>query len=74
MRAHAGDFLKDNSTCKLVLTAADDANYAPSRFEATIETGSSTRYQLADGKSLEFACQADAQELAVTSFEKAAAN
>ena len=70
----AGYFMKDDSTCKLVLMSADEAHYAPSRFEAAIETGRSTRYQLAEGKLLEFACQADAQELAVTSFETTAAN
>jgi hypothetical protein len=70
----AGYFLKDNNTCKLVLTMADEGNFAPTRFESAIETGRSTRYQFAEGKSLEFACQADGQELAVTSFETTVAN
>jgi hypothetical protein len=70
----SGYFLKDNSACQLVLTAADEAHYAPSRFETAIENGHSTRYQLAEGKTLEFACRADAHELSVTSLETTAAN
>jgi len=70
----SGYFLKGDSACQLVVTATDEAHYAPSRFEAAIETGRSTRYQLAEGKTLEFACRAGAQELAVTSLETTAAN
>jgi hypothetical protein len=70
----SGYFLKNNSACQLVVTAADEGHFAPSRFEAAIETGRSTRYQLAEGKTLEFACRADGQELAVTSLETTAAN
>jgi hypothetical protein len=70
----SGYFLKDNSACQLVLTTADEGHYAPSRVETAIETGRSTRYQLANGKTLEFACLADAQVLAVTSLETTAAN
>jgi hypothetical protein len=70
----SGYFLKGNNACQLVVTAADEVAYAPSRFETAIETGRSTRYQLAEGKTLEFACRADAQELAVTSLETTAAN
>lgn len=69
-----GYFLNDNSTCKLVLTLADEANFAPTRFEAAIETGRSTRYQLAEGKSLEFGCQTGGQEITVTSLETTAGN
>ncbi len=61
----AGYYLRDNSTCELVLTIADEANFAPNRFEAAIETGRSTHYQL-NGKSLEFACQANGTELETT--------
>ena len=67
-----GYFLTDKSTCQLVLTLADDANYAPTRFETAIEAGKSTRYQLAEGKSLEFACQGPT--LNVKSLETSAAN
>ena len=70
----SGYFLKGNSACQLVVTAADEDHYAPSRFETAIEPGRSTRYQFAEGKTLEFACRADAQELAVTSLKTTAAN
>ena len=66
-------FLTDKSTCKLVLTLADDANYAPTRFEAEIEGGKSTPYQLAEGKSLEFACQPDAQAMKINALQTYAA-
>jgi hypothetical protein len=64
-----GYFLSDSSTCKLVLTLADDANYAPIRFETAIAAGKSTSYQLAEGKSLEFACQADGQAMKINALE-----
>jgi hypothetical protein len=67
-------FLTDKSTCKLVLTLADDANYAPTRFEAAIEAGKSTPYQLAEGKSLDFACQADARAMKINTLETFAAH
>ena len=35
----AGYFLNETRTCKLVLTSADDLNYAPTRVEAAIEAG-----------------------------------
>ena len=70
----SGYFLKDHSACHLVVTAADEVHYTPSRFETAIETGRSARYQLAEGTSLEFACRANAQELAVTSLKTTAAN
>jgi hypothetical protein len=67
-------FLKNSGACQVVVTIADDAHYAPSRFEAAIESGRTSRYQLAEGKALEFACRAGAQELAVTSLETTAGN
>jgi len=70
----AGYFLSDNSACKLVLTLADEANFAPTRFEVTIEAGRSTRYQLAEGMSLEFGCQAGGQAMDVKSLETTAGN
>jgi hypothetical protein len=67
---HAGSkdavayFLSENRTCKFVLTTADkDAQ--PTRFEAAISGGESTSYKLTEGKSLAFACQADAQALTI---------
>ena len=68
-----GYLLSDRSTCKLVLTLADDGDYAPTRFEQAIEAGASTRYELAEGKSLEFACQADGQTIKIKALETFAA-
>lgn len=64
-----GYFLSDIGGCKLVLTLADDADFAPTRFEAVIEAGKSTRYHLAQGKSLKFACQADGQAMKINPLE-----
>ena len=64
-----GYFLSDNGSCKLVITAADDANFAPTRSEAAIEAGKWTHYELSVGKSLEFGCQAEAQAMSVKSLE-----
>jgi hypothetical protein len=76
---HAGSkdavayFLSESRTCKLVLTVADkDAR--PTRFEAAISSGQSTSYALAEGKALEFACQADAQAMTINSLAAVAAN
>ncbi len=69
-----GYFLNDSNTCKLVLTLADDTNYAPTRFEASIADGSSTHYELAEGKSLEFGCRDHAQVMKVNALEAIATN
>jgi hypothetical protein len=69
-----GYFVSDSSSCKLVLTLADDANFAPTRVETAIAAGMSTSYQLAEGKSLEFACQADGQAMKINALETFAAN
>jgi hypothetical protein len=75
---HAGSkdavayFITEGRTCKLALTMADSAGQ-PTRFEAAITGGESTRYQLAEGQSLEFACQADAQAMAINSLTTVAA-
>jgi hypothetical protein len=69
-----GYFLNDSNTCKLVLTLADDTNYAPTRFEASIADGSSTHYELAEGKSLEFGCHDHAQVMKVNALEAVATN
>ena len=77
---HAGSkhavvyFLNDKATCKVVLTVADDANYAPSRIEAAIADGSSTHYQFAEGQSLEFGCHDHAQILKVNALKDVATN
>jgi len=67
-------FLSQGHTCKLVVTAADDANFAPTRREAAIEGGTSTKYELAQGKSLEFTCQAEARAMTVKSLTTVAGN
>jgi hypothetical protein len=76
---HAGSkdavayFLSENHTCKLVLTTADkDAQ--PTRFEAAIPGGESASHELAEGKSLEFTCQADAQQMTIAAQPTIAAN
>jgi hypothetical protein len=55
-------FLGETRTCKLVLTMTD-GNAQPTRFEAAISGGESTSYKITEGKSLEFACQSDAQAM-----------
>ena len=69
-----GYFLSESSSCKLILTLADDANFAPTRFEAAVEAGKSTRYQLADGKPIEFTCEADGQAMKINSLATFAKN
>jgi hypothetical protein len=67
---HAGNkdavayFLSESGTCKLVLMMAKGADQ-PTRFEAAIPGSGSTRYELAEGKSLEFTCQTDAQTMRI---------
>ena len=72
-------YLGENSRCKLVLTVAEEpkgdvANFEATRFEATIAAGKVTRYKLAEGKSLEFACQAEAKAMNVRTLETVAGN
>jgi hypothetical protein len=68
-----GYFLSESGTCKLALTMAD-GNAQPTRFEAAISGGGSTSYKLTEGKSLEFACQADAQAMTIDWVPTVAAN
>ena len=75
---HAGStdavayFLSENRTCKFVLTTADkDAQ--PTRFEAALSSGESSSYEFSEGKSLEFACQSDAQSMTITPMATLAA-
>ena len=67
-------FLNDNATCKLVVMQADDANYAPTRFEAAIADGASKQYPFADGKLLEFACQDRGQAMTINTLDDVATN
>ena len=76
---HAGSkdavvyFLGESRSCKLVVTIADKGAQ-PTRFEAAISGGESTSYQLTEGNSLEFACQADAQAMTIGTTATVAAN
>jgi hypothetical protein len=72
-------FLDENGRCKLVLTVAEEpsgdvSNFEATRFEAAIEAGKSTRYQMAEGLSLEFTCQDQAQAMNIKSLETVAGN
>jgi hypothetical protein len=76
---HAGSkdavayFLSENRTCKFVLTTADkDAQ--PTRFEAALLSGESSSYEFAEGRSLEFACQSNAQSMTINSESVVATN
>jgi hypothetical protein len=62
-------FLNDNATCKLVVMQADDANYAPTRFEAAIADGSSTHYDFTEAKTLEFACHDGGHAMTINTLE-----
>ena len=58
-------YLADKGTCKVVVTLTDKIVYAPTRFEGVIEARKSILQQIDDGKSLEFACQANAQAMTI---------
>lgn len=68
----AAYFLSDKDACRLVLTLADDTNYAPTRFENTIGDGASTVYPLSAGKTLEFTCHADGRRMSINEIETVA--
>jgi hypothetical protein len=74
---HAGSkdtvayFLSENATCKLVLTTADQVAQS-TRIEAAISGGASNSYELTEGTSLEFACQAGGLAMNVRSLEAVA--
>lgn len=72
-------FFDENSRCKLILTVAEEPkgdvpNFEATRLEATIAAGKVTRYKLAEGKSLEFTCQAEAKAMNVQTLETVAGN
>jgi hypothetical protein len=58
-------FIADKGACDLVVTLTDEFAYAPTRFEEVVEAHKSTLHQVDDGKSLEFACQANAQAMTI---------
>lgn len=71
-------YVRDNSTCRLVLTIADGADgasaeaFSATRFEAAIPDGQATQYQSSEGQGLEFACQANAKTMSIKSVEQIA--
>ena len=52
--------------------SADDASSAPARYEAAVETGKSTSYQLSEGKLIVFTCRE--QAMIANAIEVSAAN
>ena len=66
-------FLSDSGSCKLVVTTVERGTQ-PTRFEASIAGGESTRYALSDANSLDFACAADAQTMKINALEAVATN
>ena len=77
---HAVSYFQANSgVCKLTLMVAEAFNgdQVPSataaRFEVAIDAGKTARLDTAEGKSLEFACTADAQAMSVKALEQVAA-
>jgi hypothetical protein len=66
-------FLTEGGSCKLVLTMAEDVSQ-PARVEIAIATGQATRYELTQGKLLEFACKADGLAMEVNSLPTLAGN
>lgn len=73
-----GYFLNEKSRCKLTLMVAeafneaDAPNFTTVRFETDIEPHKSARFATAQGKSIEFACNAAAQTMSVKSVAKIA--
>ena len=65
-------FLSDNGTCKFVLTSAEN-DAQPTRIEAAIAGGESSRYQL-EGNALEVACHAGAHAMTISAQSTYAAN
>ena len=66
-------YLADKGTCKVVVMATDKTVFAPTRFEEAVEAQKSIVHQIDDGKSLEFACQADAQAMTINMLTTIAA-
>jgi hypothetical protein len=72
-------YLNSNGRCALVLTLADatdltdPARFVSTRFEATIPAGEKTRFNSSAGTDIEFACDAAAQTMSVSSEEQIAA-
>lgn len=74
-------FLAGRGTCDLVATFADPPSwndgappFSAQRFEAAIPAGQARRFNAAEGKTLEFACQARAEAMSVKAVEQIAAD
>jgi len=71
-------FLREDGICKLVLTLADapawddSSRFNTTRFEAAVGPGNATRYDSSEGKSLDFACLADAQAMSIRPVDEVA--
>ena len=71
-------FLSDNGACKLTLTLAevvqdDEVNgLTAARMTVAVEVGKVAHFDTAEGKSLEFKCQAGAQVMTVNVLNRVA--
>jgi hypothetical protein len=73
-------FLSANGVCKLTLMVAEAHHgdevpaLTAARFQVAIEAGKSARLDTAEGKALEFTCQAGAQTMSVKAADQVAVN
>ena len=73
-------FLSYNGICHLTLIVAEAFDGyevpadTPARYEVSIDPGKTARIDAAEGKSLEFACQASAQAMSLTTVSQFAVN
>ena len=65
-------FQTESRNCQLVVTSSDDGGYTPARYEAAVETGKSTTYQISEGKQIVFTC--NGQMMIANPIEVSAAN
>lgn len=75
-----GYFLRENETCKLVLTLAGEPDwdnpgtFVSTRFETVVTAEKTVRYGAKEGKVLKFSCGAGAQTMSITGLDETAAN
>ena len=70
-------FLSDDDTCKLTLMLAevahdDEVSPTAARMTIAVEVGKTAHLDTAEGKSLEFKCQAGAQAMSIEVLQQAA--
>lgn len=69
-----GYFLKEQKSCKLVLTMSEctdvSSDYTATRYETAIQAGSATSYGTSPGKALEFTCLQNAEAMSVREVER----